>query len=206
MAITALRTWARCARLAPERAALCLSRGALFRADRFSTGPTQAMPAPHDRVGLVKRMAVNAARLLRVVSGEADAAAHIFATGHRIEMHRVHARPVSAQVIELQAGGDRPNHPLIQNAVRGAVLTVDGQRPIAAVAPGASPNPAAVMLLDARQHTLQRIAPRSSHLAGATSRALSVQDVFAVPVVVGERVFRSLDSCGFALAGSHVGS
>jgi len=204
MAITASRRRFPRVWFATEAAAFGLACGALLLADQASARPAQPMTAPHDRVGLIEGVPAMAGGLSRVVSREAEPAAHILADRHRFQMSGVHARPVAAHMIDVQAGRDRANHPLIHHTMRGAVLAFDEQRSIAAVAQRASPNPASVVLLDARQHAVQWISRWSSYLPRSATRTLAIEDVFPVPVVVGESVFSLLQPYSFALACGHV--
>jgi hypothetical protein len=155
-----------------------------------SARATQAMTFPQDRVGLIEWVTAQARGLSRVMTSEPETAPHIFAARYRFQMRRVHTGPVAAQMIDVQAGRDGTNHPFVHDAVRSEVLAFDNQRGITAVAQRTRPDPASVVLLNTIEYAVQWIACRSAYLAGAATRALAIEDVFAVAAVVVASVVR----------------
>jgi hypothetical protein len=73
------------------------------------------------------------------VRARALVSARVFLSRHRLKVRRVHAFPVAADVIELEAGWDWPDEPLIGRAMRRTTL----EHPVVAARTRRQPSPTA---------------------------------------------------------------
>lgn len=76
------------------------------------------------------------------------AAQKVFSTFHRLEVSRVYAGPVSAQMIELQAFRDRPAKNLVGAAVSHHFSPINLYAPVTVSIKIELPNPAALIRYD----------------------------------------------------------
>lgn len=76
------------------------------------------VPLPPDEVLAAKRVSTVTGRFLRVPSSRGVAAQDVLAAGDGLKVRGIHARPVAAQVVDLEALGDRPDEHLIRETVR----------------------------------------------------------------------------------------
>jgi hypothetical protein len=87
-------------------------------------------------------VAVDAVSALRLL-----APPHVFSMGDRFQVRRIDARPVSAQVVEIQTIWDRPNESLIDEPVARELTSARNPNPCVAVAADHAADPATIRLL-----------------------------------------------------------
>ena len=101
-------------------------------------------------------------RSLYVTQGVSPDTTHgVFGARHGLQVTRVHAGMDSAEVVDFQAGRDRPDEHLVGESMRQELLRFPSEPPVSVVVEPHRPNPTASRVdLDASQDA---IPPRVDH-------------------------------------------
>jgi hypothetical protein len=137
MSLFALRSW-----LGRPRNVSLTGRLATVASRTFDA---VAVRSPHPRVLGRVFVAVAAMGFGGIRGGQGASAQDVHGAGDRLQMARIHASPVAAKVIQVEAFGDRANQPLVNNAMsRQSTALTDEGAPVSLRTPITQPRPALI--------------------------------------------------------------
>ena len=134
-----------------------------------------------------KFVAALAVRLSGVASGEALASPLVLSGRDGFEVRRIHAGSVAAQMVDLEALGDRADEQLVGEAMGGNATSVEAEHSVALLVPVRGPFPTVGPLVDLGPEPF--LGRGSVHGRGPAGQRVAVQPP---PLVVRVAEF----SCG----------